>query len=418
MNKGFSGLNNRLNNTPDTSGLSLEGLVSSVRVIDIVLDNQHPKFNDYGGWNGIGTVEVENINIDQLEKKTTLIATPLLPYAKNYPLVNELVLLFKLPNRNLDKGNSSPSYYYLNPVNLWNHPHHNAMPGNTSLDDIPTSQQKDYQSIEAGSVRRVTDESTEINLNSPIANIGSNGGQFIEKLNIHPLLPFSGDNIFEGRFGNSLRLGSTSKTTNILYKNNWSETGESGNPITILRNGQDPNSSDEGWTPIIEDVNKDLSSIYLTSTQTIPLISEFRSYPSITGIQPDTLQSYNKPQIILNSGRLVFNTNLDSILLNSKDHIALSSINDIGLFSRRGNINLRANNVKLGGVNATEPLILGETFMTQFGALLDAIRYLADALTEEPGLAVTADMAENLKLIIDGFKGQLGIMLSKNVQTT
>ena len=92
------------------------------------------------------------------------------------------------------------------------------------------------------------------------------------------------------RFGNSIRLGSTIKTKNILYQNNWSEFGKNGNPITILRNGQSPDSSDEGWLPVIENINKDLSSIYLTSNQKIPLSSDFRSYPSITGIQPENFR--------------------------------------------------------------------------------------------------------------------------------
>lgn len=416
--KGFAALNNSLNPTQGSQLPNINGLITSVRVVDIILDNQHPQFEDYGEWNGIGTIMCEDVTINQFDKKDLTIATPLLPYLKNFPLVNEVVLLFSLPSRNMGSGGKKQEYYYLNPINLWNHPHHNAYPSSIKTSELPNQQQKSYQSIEAGSVRRITDESTEINLNSPVAEPGTNGGTFIEELNVHPLLPFTGDNIYEGRFGNSIRLGSTIKTKNILYQNNWSEFGKNGNPITILRNGQSPDSSDEGWLPVIENINKDLSSIYLTSNQKIPLSSDFRSYPSITGIQPETLGTYKNPQIILNSGRLVFNTNLDSILINSHVHIGISAVEDIGLFSRKGNVNIRGNNVKLGGVNATESLILGNTFMTQFGALLDALNYLAEAIIEEPNLAVSAPMADNLKLIIEGFKGQLGIMLSKTVQTT
>jgi hypothetical protein len=416
--KGFAALNSNLNPTLGSSIPNMNGLISSVRVVDIILDNLHPQFNEYGEWNGIGTIMCEDITINQFEKKDLTIATPLLPYLKNFPLVNEIVLLFSLPSRNMSTGGKKQEYYYLNPVNLWNHPHHNAYPSSIEDNTLPNQQQKSYQNIEAGSIRRITDESTEIELNSPVAEPGTNGGIFTEELDIHPLLPFTGDNIFEGRFGNSIRLGSTSKTKNILYKNNWSEFGNNGNPITILRNGQSPDSSDEGWIPVIENINKDLSSLYLTSNQQIPLSSDFRSYPAITGIQPETLGLYSKPQIVLNSGRLVLNTNLDSILLNSHVHIGISAVDDVGLFSRKGNINIRGNNVKLGGVNATEALILGDTFMTQFGALLDALSYLSEAIIEEPNLSVSAPMADNLKLIIEGFKGQLGIMLSKTVQTT
>ena len=245
MNRGFAALNNKFNQ--EFSGIEdFGGLVSSVRVVDIVLDNQHPKFSDYGGWNGIGTINFEEVSINSFEKKDLGVATPLLPFLKNYPLINEIVLIFTLPSRDIGGGNDAPNFYYLNPISIWNHPHHNAYPSSTKVDDLPDSSQKDYQLIEAGSVRRVSDESTDINLNSPTAPIGSNGGIFIEELDVYPLLPFSGDNIFEGRFGNSIRLGSTSKTSNILYSNNWSNFGKNGSPVTVIRNGEDANNDNEG----------------------------------------------------------------------------------------------------------------------------------------------------------------------------
>ena len=46
-------------------------------------------------------------------------------------------------------------------------------------------------------------------------------------MNIHPILPFAGDKIVEGRFGNSIRLGSTA-TTDGEIKNNWSEGSDEG----------------------------------------------------------------------------------------------------------------------------------------------------------------------------------------------
>ena len=137
--------------------------------------------------------------------KEAQIAKPLHPQNKTYPLINEIVLLFSLPDTLIGENSNSKSYYYINNINLWNHPHHNAYPSPVE-DNLPPSQQKDYQSVEGGSVRRVTDESTEINLNSPL-NPSQN--TFIERTNIHPLMPFMGDIMYEGRFGQSLRLGTT-----------------------------------------------------------------------------------------------------------------------------------------------------------------------------------------------------------------
>ena len=74
------------------------------------------------------------------------------------------------------------------------------------------------------------------------------------------MIPFEGDMILEGRFGNSIRFGSS----NPRGKNEWSENDSEGEPITIISNGQ---GSTE-YTPL-EDINNDASSIYLTSNHNI-----------------------------------------------------------------------------------------------------------------------------------------------------
>ena len=209
--------------------ISSTSLVSA-RVTDIILDENHPLFNEFGGWSSIGTIIYE---IENLTAGGQTSAKPLFPQQNSFPLVNELVLLVELPSNNIGADLSSKDFYYINSISLWNHPHHNAYP-NPLNNSLPPSQQQDYQQVEGGSVRRVTDGSTEIDLNSP-----SNPSQntFIEKTNIHPLLSFPGDILYEGRWGNSLRFGSTAKS-NSEYANNWSSTGNNGDPIVVLRNGQ------------------------------------------------------------------------------------------------------------------------------------------------------------------------------------
>ena len=137
------------------------------------------------------------------------------------------------------------------------------------------------------------------------------GTTFKERSNIHPLLPFEGDVIQEGRWGNSIRWGSTVKNT----PNNWSVVGNNGDPIIILRNGQSINASTEGWIPITEDINTDLSSIYATSTQQIPLNASSTSYTSYKDNKPVIPNQYSGNQLILSSGRLVFNSTKDHVLL-------------------------------------------------------------------------------------------------------
>lgn len=416
---GFAGLNSNLNSTDVTGnlGAQISELFSktlAVRVKDIILDDTYPNFESYGGWNAIGTIFFEIVDLQTGNPPEKPTALPLFPQFKNYPLVNEIVYLIKLPDTRIGDSTSSETYYYLNAVNIWNHPHHNAYPNLLENPEIPPSQQKDYQAIEGGSVRRVTDGSTETNLNSPKI-----GGTFVEKSDIHPLLPFAGDFILEGRFGNSIRFGNTSKTKSILYKNNWSAVGNNGDPITILRNGQPVDASLEGWLPVVENINKDLSSIYLTSYQSIPVTSDFTSYPAITTTAPESLGSYKNPQVIINSGRLVFNTYADSVIINSKKAISLSSIEDIGIYSKNNNINIAGKNIKLGDTTAKQSLVLGDTFMKQFKELLVSLRLLTQALGSEPMLGPASLAAINTQTLIESLESQIssGNFLSKTVKT-
>jgi hypothetical protein len=415
---GYAGQNQAYSPDPSLASINrrIEDLANKLipaRVIDVILDETYPDFDTYGGWNSIGVIKYELINSLEGEQTIRKEAKPLLANIKTFPLKNEIVFLIRLPDTDsLNNLTDNETYYYLTLVSLWNHPHHNAYPNPLNGNSISKSQEKDYKSIEEGNIRRVTDNSTEINLNST----NNSGGKFVERINIHPILPFTGDNIFEGRFGNSIRLGSTIKS-NSQYKNNWSTSGNEGDPIIVIRNGQPTNSSDEGWLPVVENINSDLSSIYFTSTQKLPINVSSTNY---TGIRNEYIpvfpQSYNLPQIILNSGRLLLNSTTDSILLSSKKVISLSAIEDIGL-SSRGNISLSSKGVRLGGSEANESLIMGDSFIFQFNKLLDSLSLLCEALTTEPALKSTSLIATGLSNTIKAVKDVSNSFTSKISKT-
>ena len=229
-----------------------------VRVIDIILSPDHYLFETYGGHDSIGTILYTRIE-DSLETpnpESGNVAKPLYPYLNYYPLKNEIVLILTVKDKGI-YDNSYESTYYLPPVNVWNHPHHNALPDPKELNQEETS--RDYAETEAGVIRKVKDGGTDINL----------GEYFKEQDKLKPLLPYEGDLLIEGRFGNSIRLGST----NIKGKNPWSNSDNEediGSPITVIRNGQPTDENDESWVHTTEDIDKDPSSIYLTSKQSLP----------------------------------------------------------------------------------------------------------------------------------------------------
>ena len=376
-----------LGNLLDRSKFSLAFPVQSVgRVVSIVLDETHPRFKELGEWNGLGTIEYTLV--DQIIPPTQNYPTakPYDPSTRNLPLINEVVFISLLPNTDTNTFTTSKTSYYTSIIGLWNHPHHNAYPQFSN--ELPPTQQKDYVETGLGSVRRITDKSTDIFL----------GRTFVERGNIHPLLPFEGDRILEGRWGNSIRFGSTVKDS----VNTWSSIGTNGDPITILRNGQGV-QTDEGWIPTIEDINNDDSSIYLTSTQKIPLEASSTSYSSYSSNPPTTPNEYAGKQLLLNSGRLVFNSTEDHILLSSIKTVNINALNGFNVDSPQSVI--QSNSVLLGGINAVEPVLKGDTTINILVDLVNQLQALTIALqtvTPQAGLAVApaaAQLAPQLAVI-------------------
>jgi len=405
---GLSAFNQNLNpslsnNFGVLNAVNQLGINKAVRVLSIVLDSSHPRFKELGEWNGLGIIEYEDVN-NPLPSNTPSTARPLYSNNKKYPLVNEIVYIISQPDTDIFQFSTSTTDYYLDIISLWNSNHHNAYP--TTPNVLPPTQQKDYIQTQAGNVRRVTDQSTEIFL----------GKTFVERSNIHPLLPFEGDIISEGRWGNSIRIGSTVKNS----PNNWSTVGTNGDPIFIIRNGQGVQSN-EGWIPTVEDINNDDSSIYLTSTQKIPLKTLSTIYDSYK-TAPTAPDQYTGKQVILNSGRLVFNTTQDHLLLSSAQTIGFNSVNGFN-FDTKANFIVGAPLIKLGSKNATEPLLLGNktvTLLNQLLVNLEAFMTICSTLVSTPPgtpLGPLNIVAGQMSTILNGLQQNLNEIKSKNNYT-
>ena len=269
--------------------MDMGGKLVPCKVKKVILDPGTSLAQSYGGHDAVGLIFYNKvrkkvggfgINPDSKDKEENPtfdgFAKPLFPFLKYYPLINEVVTVITLTSKDYLDDRTSVTDYYFPPINLWNHPHHNTLPSvqNYQKDNSEIFKEEGYGY--EGLVRRTIDG--EVDLNIPL------GKYFKEYLNIKPLLPFEGDHITEGRFGNTIRLGSTARgvsknkeTGAKEYKfptgslSPWSKGGASqnGDPIIIIRNGQPKESDPQGWVHTIEDINLDPSSIYMTSTQNI-----------------------------------------------------------------------------------------------------------------------------------------------------
>lgn len=88
------------------------------------------------------------------------------------------------------------------------------------------------------------------------------GEDFEENGQVKKLQPFEGDVTVEGRFGQGIRFGSTSRDKT---KNNWSNNEGKDDPITTISNGLPKTNADA----TVEDINNTDSIVMLTSNQNI-----------------------------------------------------------------------------------------------------------------------------------------------------
>lgn len=332
-------------------------------VEDIVLDVNSKYFADAGEWNGIGTITFKKVK--GASRRGSGFAKPYFSNFSNFPLKNELVYIFTLPSPDIQEDNTREVYYYLSPISIWNSQHHNAIPNIFENTNIPESQRQDYQQTSLGSIRKVTDGSTDINL----------GNYFRESTNTKPLKKFEGDVIVESRVGSSLRFGTTS-IQNGQPLSNWSTGSFNGQPITILRNGQGQQGS-VGFLPTEENINNDNSSIYLTNGQQIPLepssTNDYYSYNR----KPQPAKDFRGDQIILNSGRLFFNSKTDSIFLSSNRTINLNSVLSVNIDTE--DLIVQSTKIYLGSKNAKEPVLYGDKTVEMLGDIINLLESLLTA---------------------------------------
>ena len=355
---------NSLKHTTIPSSKGAEIIPVRVKFVSLNGNDYPVNWKKYGEYSSIGSILWEDLtNPSGAALDTLSYAAPLYSNVKFLPLVNEIVYIISLPNAMSQENPSTGNqYYYFQSINIWNSIHHNASPN--SLATKPTNAQN-YNKTEAG---------VEIQADSTLGEINL-GITFKEKIGIRNLQPFEGDVLMEGRWGNTLRFGST--VNNSFPLNSWSNSGENGEPIIIIKNGQ-TKTDDDSWIPQVENINTDKSSIYLTSNQQIPIEGASIDYNSYD-TPPEIPNEFVGEQVLINSGRLYFNAKNDSILLSANNSINLNTQDTVNIDSKNKLI-IDTKEIYLGNKNATEPVILGNKFLADFQKLLTNMISLTSAL--------------------------------------
>lgn len=217
-------------------------------------------FYAYGQWGSVGGILYTIMyGSENAPEKAGPVAKPYDSNIARYPLVGEIVELTSGPSPRLNESALERDLYYRTPINLWNSVHHNAFPNFFTLAGTNNNTQVSYTDAAKGISKSDVTGSQTLKL----------GSTFVEQPSIKNLQGFEGDILYQGRWGQSIRFGST--VSNSAIKNPWSSGGGNGLPITIIRNGQSTRfiGPTDPWTPTIEDINSDGASIYLCSGQVI-----------------------------------------------------------------------------------------------------------------------------------------------------
>jgi len=402
-------------------------IIQPVRVHFTFLDMEYVKrtypklYEKYGGYDALNGILFDSftypiVSNPELSFEDNLVsnysfAKPLFPNIRHIPLLEEVTYIISLPSvasqnpRNVDLN--QPEYYYFFPINLWNTSHQNALPDplvEYNTQTAPQPKNISYKRVEAGAT---------INSDAPSPEI-SLGDTFKQRNNIKYLTPYEGDVIHEGRWGQSIRFGST-----VLGKNPWSQVGTNGDPILILRNGQ-ASSSTEAWVPTFEKINEDLGSIYFGSTQKLPLDASSTNYNSYKSSNAPTVPNqYNQNQIMITSGRLVFNSSLDHILLSSNKSINLNAQESINIDADTTVI--ESGKVYLGSKDADQPLLLGNETVSILNQLINNLKIFMNicaTTTGLPQLAPLNGIAQTVGNNLANIQKELDKIKSKDTFTT
>ena len=300
------------------------------------------------------------------------------PFDKNnitYPIVGETVLVSEIGND-----------YYWQPYSITHYPNYR--------EDYKTSEstkEKTTQTVGVDSKNKNYKETKNTGTpNQKPTQTKSDEKGYVVKEKIKFLNPKEGDTILSGRVGNTIRFSEF----------NLTEDGKTSSPSIFIRNKQNPELDSKKIGELVdEDINKDGSSIYLTSNKVkVPFVETvkktrvgFKDFPNSKNLSGDQL-FINSDRVVISSKAYEFiifgkgnagiitdgNFSVDAekeIYLHSNNKVTIQSTgaNQIFLNSENGKIFLGKNTGEGDAGADVQKMVLGGELVKIMGELIDTI---------------------------------------------
>ena len=369
---------------PDTSYFyELEEAV----VLDIILDDKHPAFTDEldagdcppnidgsepvpgtKDYGRIGAIQFRFLNSERGKYKSSL--------GWAYPIENTGITEWPLMNETVIVGRYTGRYFYSRKLNF-----KSVVNSNASFITERVSGWVDQNRDEYNYGEPYTGPRSKMNFDGGEDHTGVLGSYFKFNPKIRAVKRYEGDTILESRFGSSIRFGAYDDVRgNDNGKDDYSDGG--GNPMILIRNRQAPIKNPEGFTAkgyTVEDINKDGSSIHLTSGKTVSRFQTTVKNAIISGNKATSLPKLDGDQIVINSDRLVFSAKANEMLFFSKKKIGMTSDATISISCPEI---LTLTSLKVATINAPqiflgdhakiyEPALLGRSTVAWMYAMCD-----------------------------------------------
>lgn len=296
-------------------------------VTDVIVNNEHP---DYAkdGYN-VGMVKFRRTTSNAFKPEEQLDwAYPMYANISQYPLIGEIVYVFRGLNR----------WYYLIKFNVSNRVTAQDLPElipETGPGDIASQRSDDYRSTVAPK------------------KVGSTGkpplGEYFQDLEkVYRLKHFEGDFLLEGRSGQTVRFGAAwlrgkVNSTARDKKIPWQSTEKDQQPNLLIRVGPDPDAVrtvDTIFGQVIEDINKDVTSWWMTTDQIVPLRVESikpTKHPIHQISIPDYPKRFDGAGIYANTGLVVINARR-RVIVDTNDGIHMTTKANITMDADRDHI--------------------------------------------------------------------------------
>ena len=270
--------------------------------------------------------DLENMGVDNEFYVGAIKCSPLVPFdilpedgegwvlpvnsaVRDYPIMGELVTIINL---------GAQTFYYP-ATNVSNNVNNNMKIG---ISSNPTDGTLDASKVES--------------------MLGSSDGGFSINRYPRPVKQFAGDWAINGRNDQSIRIGKVQ--------------GSERDAVIKLRIAEEEEENDFLYTPLPENIDEDVASIYLIRDETVKL----NVVPNVSGSAP---KEFIGPQIMIDSDQLIFNSKEGgSVYIFSGDE---------NNFISKNNTNMVGKNVLLGDVEDAnlQPAVLGD----QLVAYLDEV---------------------------------------------